>query len=76
MYRSVQKYQRGGKTITKKVTISSNGKSGYKSVTICNNRKCKTQKRRINMKKPLDFLEIQTIKSGKFIPGLFSDLTK
>jgi len=61
----IVKTQNGGK-IVRKVSIK-NGK-GYKSVSKYHKRKhVKT------IRKPLKFAEIQMIKMGKFIPGLFSN---
>ncbi len=58
-------HQKGGK-IVRKVSIK-NGK-GYKSITkYRNGKKNKTVKRHIHKD------HIALIKSGKFIPGLFSD---
>lgn len=58
---------KGGKKLTKKVIIK-NGK-GHKSVcSYRNGKKC------FNKRKHLSHSEIQLIKKGKFIPGLFSDL--
>ena len=67
-FRSVQQSMSGGKKITKKVIIK-HGK-GYKSTcTHKNGKKCN------NKKKLLTGSEIQLIKMGKFIPGLFSDIS-
>jgi len=67
-YKNIQVSMVGGKKITRKVTIKNH--KGYKSVCSYNNRKkCHYRK------KPLSNSEIQMIKMGKFIPGLFSDLT-
>ena len=67
-FTSTQKHMIGGKKITRKVIIK-NGK-GYKSTcTHKNGKKCH------NKKKHLTKSEIQMIKMGKFIPGLFSDIT-
>ena len=63
-YSCTQKTQSGGKKMLRKVTIK-NGK-GYKSVTYY-----KKGKRSSTIKKPLNSIEIATIKVGKFIPGLF-----
>jgi len=58
----------GGNKTTRKVIIK-NGK-GYKSIcTYKNKKKCH------NKKKQLSKSEIIMIKSGKFIPGLFSDIS-
>jgi hypothetical protein len=63
---SSQKHQNGGKKTVRNVTIK-NGK-GHKKVTYYNkNKKIST------IKKPLKSFEIEMIKKGKFIPGLFKD---
>ena len=60
------RHQSGGKKIVRKVTIK-NGK-GYKSVTKYHKGKhAKTAKKKLNK------TEMQMIKNGKFIPGLFND---
>lgn len=67
-YVNTQHHQMGGKKTTRKVIIKNN--TGYKSVcTYKNGRKCH------NKKKHLSKSEIQMIKMGKFIPGLFSDVS-
>jgi hypothetical protein len=67
-YSNTQHCMTGGKKTTRKVIIK-NGK-GYKSVcTYKNGKKCN------NNKKHLSKSEIQMIKLGKFIPGLFSDMS-
>lgn len=60
------KSQSGGKKIVRKVSIK-NGK-GYKSVT-----KYHKGKKIDSSKKPIHKSHVQSIKRGKFIPGLFSD---
>ena len=66
-FTSTQKKMFGGKKITRKVVIK-NGK-GYKSTcTHKHGKKCH------NNKKHLTKSEIQMIKMGKFIPGLFRDI--
>ena len=60
------RHQKGGKKIVRKVSIK-NGK-GYKSIT-----KYHKGKHTKTAKKKLNTSEIQMIKIGKFIPGLFSD---
>jgi hypothetical protein len=66
-YQNVEvKTQSGGKKIVRKVSIK-NGK-GYKSVT-----KYNKGKKQGTIKKLIDDTQIQMIKVGKFIPGLFSD---
>lgn len=68
-YSNRQESMKGGKKTTRRVIIK-NGK-GYKSVcTYKNGRKCH------NRKKHLSTSEIQMIKMGKFIPGLFSDISE
>ena len=68
-YKNIQNSMYGGKKMTRKVIIK-NGK-GHKSIcTYINGKKC------YNNKKPLSNSEIQLVKLGKFIPGLFSDLFK
>ena len=67
-YTNTQYHQMGGKKITRKVIIKNS--KGYKSVcTYKNGRKCH------NKKKNLTKTEIKIIKMGKFIPGLFSDIS-
>ena len=67
-YKNVQVSMTGGKKSTRKVIIKNN--RGYKSVcTYKNGKKCH------NRKKHLSKSEIQMIKMGKFIPGLFSDVS-
>ena len=66
-YQNVEiKTQSGGKKIVRKVSIK-NGK-GYKSVT-----KYQKGKKLGTIKKMINDAQIQMIKVGKFIPGLFSD---
>lgn len=68
-YSNVQHCMTGGKKQTRKVIIRRN--KGYKSVcSYKNGRKCNTRK------KALKKTEIEMIKTGKFIPGLFSNLNK
>ena len=65
---SNQKHMVGGKHISRKVLIKNS--KGYKSIcTYKNGKKCH------NNKKKLTNSEIQMIKMGKFIPGLFSDIS-
>lgn len=65
---SNQKHMTGGKKTTRKVIIKNS--KGYKSIcTYKNGKKCH------NKKKTLSKSEIQMIKMGKFIPGLFSDIS-
>jgi hypothetical protein len=67
-YENKQISMTGGNKTTRKVIIK-NGK-GYKSVcTYKNKKKC------YNKKKHLTKTEINMIKIGKFIPGLFSDIS-
>lgn len=67
-YTNVEVSQNGGKRATRKVVIKNS--KGYKSVcTYKNGKKCH------NRKKHLSKSEIQMIKMGKFIPGLFSDVS-
>jgi len=67
-YKNMQTSMSGGNKTTRKVIIK-NGK-GYKSIcTYKNKKKCH------NKKKQLSKSEIIMIKSGKFIPGLFSDIS-
>lgn len=67
-FKNVEHHMTAGKKTTRKVIIK-NGK-GYKSVcTYKNGRKCN------NNKKKLTKSEIHIIKLGKFIPGLFSDIS-
>jgi len=65
-FSSTQKSVHGGKKTVKNVTIK-NGK-GHKSVT-----EYSRGKKRFSVKKPLTFMEIEIIQTGKFIPGLFKD---
>ena len=60
------KTQSGGKKVVRKVTIK-RGK-GYKSVTRYNKGK-KTS----SIKKPIHAHHIESIKRGKFVPGLFKE---
>jgi hypothetical protein len=63
---SVQKHQSGGKKTVRRVQIK-NGK-GHKSISYYRNGKLvKTAKKGLNS------LEMEMIKMGKFIPGLFKD---
>ncbi len=65
-FSSLQKHQHGGKKTGRKVNIK-NGK-GNKSVSYYD------KKKHIHtVKKPLSIIEIELIKFGKFIPGLFKD---
>jgi len=67
-YSNVQNCMTGGRKTTRKVIIK-NGK-GYKSVcTYKNGKKCNNKRKRLSTN------EIQMIKMGKFIPGLFSDIS-
>lgn len=65
-FSSTQKHQHGGKKVVRNVTIR-NGK-GHKKVT-----HYKGNKKISTVKKPLKSFEIELIKIGKFIPGLFKD---
>ena len=67
-YKSVQHSQMGGKKVTRKVFIK-NGK-GSKSICIHKNgKKCHSKT------KKLTHNEMYLIKMGKFIPGLFLDIS-
>jgi predicted aspartyl protease len=66
-YKNIQHAMSGGNKVTRKVAIK--GTNGYKSVIIHKNGKKHHSKRR-----KLSNQEIDTIKAGKFIPGLFSNL--
>lgn len=67
-FTNTQLYMSGGKKTTRHVKIR-NGK-GYKSIcTYKRGKKCH------KMKKDLSKQEIQMIKMGKFIPGLFNDIS-
>ena len=66
-YENKQICMSGGKKTIRKVTIKNN--KGYKSICTYKNRK------KCHNKKKLNKNEIVMIKSGKFIPGLFSDIT-
>lgn len=65
-FSSTQKHQHGGKKTVRNVTIR-HGK-GHKKVTYY-----KGNKKVSTVKKPLKSFEIDLIKIGKFIPGLFKD---
>jgi hypothetical protein len=65
-YSNTQKHQTGGKKVIRKVLIK-NGK-GHKSV-----KHYKSGKLVSNVKHGLKPTEIECIKMGKFIPGLFKD---
>jgi hypothetical protein len=65
-FSSTQKHQHGGKKTVRNVTIR-HGK-GHKKVTYY-----KGNKKVSSVKKPLKSFEIELIKIGKFIPGLFKD---
>jgi len=67
-YSNVQNHMHGGKKMTHKVHIK-NGK-GYKSVT-----HIRHGKRVHHSRKALSTNEMGLIKIGKFIPGLFKDVT-
>ena len=60
------KTQSGGKKIVRKVSIK-RGK-GYKSVT-----KYNKGKKMSSIKKPIHKHHIESIKRGKFVPGLFKE---
>jgi len=64
-YHNTEKRKHSGKHITRKVIIK--GGKGYKSVTI------KGRKRNHTVKRHLNKTEIEKIKKGKFIKGLFND---
>jgi hypothetical protein len=64
-YHNTEKRVRNGKHITRKVIIK--GGSGYKLVTIKIGKRNRTVKRRLNK------TEIEKIRKGKFIKGLFND---
>lgn len=67
-YKNTQLSMSGGKK-TKKTVIIKNGK-GYKAIcTYKNKKKC------YNKKKYLTKSEMDMIKLGKFIPGLFNDIS-
>ena len=68
-YSNVQHKMHGGQKTTRKVHIK-NGK-GYKCVTCVRN-----GRRTHHSKTPLSVVEMNFIKAGKFIPGLFNGLTK
>ena len=66
-YKNIQQTMKGGRKITRKVII--NRDNGHKSICVHKNgKKCS------NTKKKLSKSEINSIKIGKFIPGLFNDL--
>lgn len=68
-YVNTQKYMIGGKKSTRKVIIKNS--KGYKSIcTFKNGKKCHSRKKNLSKS------EIHMIKMGKFIPGLFSDISK
>ena len=64
-YHNIEKRVHNGKHITRKVIIK--GGKGYKSVTM------KRGKRNHTVKRPLKQHEMEKIKKGKFIKGLFND---
>ena len=66
-YKNAQHVMEGGKKIVRTVKIK--GNRGYKSISHHHNG-VKTHSKR----KKLSEEEIQMIKSGKFIPGLFSKM--
>lgn len=67
-YKNLQVSMTGGNKTTRKVIIKNS--KGYKSVcTYKNGKKCN------NRTKHLSKSEIYMIKMGKFIPGLFSDVS-
>lgn len=66
VFNSVQTVAKKGGKVIHKVSIKS-GK-GYKSVA-----KYRKGKLISTVKKPISTQHIETIKSGKFIPGLFND---
>jgi len=68
-YNSVQTHSDTvqGKIRTKTQRVTIRGKSGYKAVTIRNQGKKKTSKKRLTQK------EIACIRRCKFIPGLFNE---
>jgi hypothetical protein len=68
-YKNKEKKMIGGAMVVRNVSIK-NGK-GYKSIT-----RYHRGKRVGTHKKPLHTNEIDMIKKGKFISGLFSDLKK
>lgn len=68
-YKNIQHTMTGGNKVTKKVIIK--GSKGYKSMSIHKNGKKHHSKRR-----KLSDSEIETIKNGKFIPGLFSNVNE
>lgn len=68
-YSNIQHKHHGGRKTTHKVCIR-NGK-GYKCVT-----RFRGTRRTHHSKKPLTNNEIGKIKMGKFIPGLFKDVSK
>ena len=63
---SLQKHQHGGKKTVRRVQIK-NGK-GHKSIS-----HYRSGKLVMTAKKGLNNLEMEMIKMGKFIPGLFKD---
>jgi len=65
-YHSTEKHHHNGKRITKTVKIT--GGKGYKSVTMKHGRRNSTKKQRLHDH------EIEKIKNGKFIRGLFRPL--
>ena len=68
-YSNVQNKMHGGSKLTHKVHIK-NG-NGYKSVT-----HVRHGKRVHHSRKSLSTVEMGLIKMGKFIPGLFKDVSK
>lgn len=67
-YINTQHYMTGGKKTTRKVLIKNS--KGYKSIcTYKNGKKCNSRRKHLSKS------EVQMIKMGKFIPGLFSDIS-
>ena len=65
-YKCIETKMKGGAKIIRKVTIK--GKKGYKSVTTKKkNKKAKTVRKSLNPK------QVEMVKKGKFIRGLFND---
>jgi len=64
-YHNTEKRVHNGKHITRKVVIK--GGKGFKSVTMKRGKRNRTVKRALNDK------EIEKIKKGSFIKGLFND---
>jgi len=64
-YHNTEKKVHKGHHMVRRVVVT--GKQGFKSVTV------HRKKRRHTVKRPLSCSEVQSIKNGRFVPGLFKD---